>query len=301
VSDGRHSKLRSLIGAAEETRLLSFTAAVLTDPTPLPHEEYAHVFLGDWGPILAYALGSGAVRVCIDLPVDLGKGASQLRGFVSRACAPALPEPLRGALLDALEREAPELCATHAITTRRCTAPGVALVGDAAGCAHPLTAGGMTIALNDIATLARELDRSPSTDVALARYEARRYAFVRAREVLVEVLYDLFRRDDEGARALRRGLSRYWRSGRRARRASLSLLSGRDSRMSSFLAEYLAVVGASAWTLLSRSELQPRGRRTAARSLAQTTGDQLACAAKLLYQNRSRRPSPRVRESLRAL
>ncbi len=182
VSDGRHSKLRRAIGAAEETRLLSFTAAVLTERVELPCPRYGHVFLGSGGPILAYALASGRVRLCIDVPLDIGKKGDAVLAFVRSECAPAVPEPLRGAMLRAIAETGPELCATHAITTRRCMAPGLALVGDSGGCAHPLTAGGMTIALHDVRTLAEELDRAGSVDEALERYQARRYAFVRARE-----------------------------------------------------------------------------------------------------------------------
>ena len=300
VSDGRHSKLRNVVGAAEETRLLSFTAAFLTEPVELPFERYGHVFLGAWGPILAYAVAGGRARVCIDLPLDIDKGQHAVLDFVRSDCAPATPEPLRGAILRALAERPAELCATHVIKTRRCTAPGVALVGDSGGCAHPLTAGGMTIALNDVSTLAEELDRAPSIPAALLRYQERRYEFVRARELLVDVLYDLFRRDDGGARALRRGLSRYWRSGMRARSASLSLLSGRESRSTFFLGEYLAVVGASARDVLGGRDAAGLAcdRRTAATGLARTTLDQLKQTAKTLYLDHSRRPrSLRVRGS----
>ncbi len=296
VADGRHSKLRGAVGAAEETRLLSFTAALLTEPVALPRRGYGHVFLGAWGPILAYAVAGGRVRLCIDLPVDTGKGWEAVLAFVRSQCAPSVPEPLRAAMLRALTEGAPELCATHAITTRRCTAPGVVLVGDSGGCAHPLTAGGMTIALNDICTLAEELDRIGPVDAALERYQERRYAFVRAREILVDGLYDLFRRDDDGARTLRQGLFRYWSSGPRARGASLSLLSGRESRVSAFLAEYLAVVGASARGVLGGADaaVVESGRGAAAGSLARATLDQLRRTARLVYLDLRRRPTLRA-------
>src|SRR5262249_20300458 len=114
---------------------------------------------------------------------------------------------------------------------------------------HPITATGMTIALNDIRTLADELDRggalSPGrpadnddlapVDAALERYEVARYDFVRAREILAEGLYDIFRGGDDGARVVRSGLSRYWSSSARARAASVALLSGHESRLRAFL------------------------------------------------------------------
>ena len=69
VAEGRHSKLRRALGFADETR-----AALVHRGAPRPAAScrapaYGHVFLGTWGPILAYAIGGGRVRMCVDLPV----------------------------------------------------------------------------------------------------------------------------------------------------------------------------------------------------------------------------------------
>ncbi|APR77692.1 Monooxygenase, FAD-binding protein [Minicystis rosea] len=297
VAEGRHSKLRRTLGAAEETTLLSFTAALLLEDAELPRDGYGHVFLGTWGPILAYDIGGekgrGRVRMCIDLPIDAGKGQEAVQAFLRTEGARSVPEPLRGAMLRALSQQAPEICANHSIQTTRCSAPGVVLVGDSGGCSHPLTATGMTVALNDIRTLAAELDRGPSIDAALARYQHRRYGFVRAREILAEGLYDVFRRGDDGARALRHGLFRYWTSGSRARAASLSLLSGHESRLRAFIGEYFSVVGQTAVSVIGGADdtVIEGGRGPAARGLARTAYDQLRRTAALVYKDvRKRRP-----------
>ncbi|MFT3772214.1 MAG: FAD-dependent monooxygenase [Minicystis sp.] len=304
VAEGRHSKLRKVLGAAEQTTLLSFTAALLLDEAELPRAGYGHVFLGTWGPILAYPIGGGKVRMCIDLPVDAGKGQEAVQAFLRDECAASVPEPLRSAMLRALSAQAPEICANHSIQTLRCTAPGVVLVGDSGGCSHPLTATGMTVALNDIRTLAVELDRGPSVDAALARYQHRRYGFVRAREILAEGLYDVFRRGDDGARALRHGLFRYWTSGARARAASLSLLSGHESRLRAFIAEYFSVVGQTAVSVIGGADdtVIEGGRTSAARGLARTAYDQLRRTAALVYKDVKRRRalSPRIAELVTA-
>ena len=241
--------------------------------------------------------------MCIDLPVETEKGQRAVAAFLRAECAPAVPEPLRGAMLRALARERPhggaasgstprapaepiEICANHAVKTHRCTAPGVALVGDSGGCSHPLTAAGMTIALNDLRTLAAELDRGGSIDHALIRYEARRYDYVRAREILAEGLYDVFRRGDDGARAMRGGLFRYWTSGPRARAASLSLLSGRESRMRAFVSEYLWVIGASAAGVIGGATEAPEagGRRALVAGLGRTAIEQLRRTTAHVYR-----------------
>jgi squalene monooxygenase len=314
VAEGRHSKLRRALGFADDTKLLSFTAALLVEGGELPAPSYGHVFLGAFGPILAYDIGGGRVRMCIDLPLDVGKGQDRVEAFLRTECAPSVPEPLRSAMLRALVAAPAEICANHAIKTHRCAAPGVALVGDSGGCSHPLTAAGMTIALNDIRILARELgagaDRalprlvegaanggSPArVDAALERYQAARYEFVRAREILAEGLYDVFRRGDEGARAMRSGLSRYWTSGARARAASLALLSGHESRMRAFVSEYLWVIGESTVNVLGGvGAPSASGRRGALSGLARTAYDQLQRTVTLVYTELLRRAMPEDR------
>jgi 2-polyprenyl-6-methoxyphenol hydroxylase-like FAD-dependent oxidoreductase len=308
VAEGRHSKLRRALGFADETRLLSFTAALLVEGGELPRPAYGHVFLGVHGPILAYAIGGGRVRMCVDVPCEVDKGQAAVAAFLRAECAPSVPEPLRTAMLRALVEAPPEICANHAIKTHRCAGKGVALVGDSGGCSHPLTAAGMTIALNDIRTLTRELSRGADTaestnltdaeriDAALERYQAARYDFVRAREILADGLYDVFRRGDDGARAVRSGLSRYWTSGARARAASLALLSGQESRMRAFVAEYLWVVGESAVSVLGGAldTAIPGGRRAALTGLARTAVDQLQRTVSLVYAELLRRATPKA-------
>lgn len=256
VAEGRHSKLRGLLGIAQEVRLLSFTAALLLEDVDVPHARHGHVFLGAPGPVLAYSIGEGRVRMCVDIPASAEKGRDAIGALLRSAYAPFVPEPLRGAMLRAASAESLEVCANHAIHTRRCALPGVALVGDSGGCCHPLTATGLTTGLNDVRVLAEELDASAGgadvdqIDAALLCYQRRRYRFVRAREILADALYEVFRGADTGPLAVRNGIIRYWQGSARARMASMALLSGQESRLTMFLAEYARVVGRSAYGVL---------------------------------------------------
>lgn len=253
--DGRHSKIRALIEIPERARLLSFTAAALLEDCPLPHPGYGHIFLGAWGPILAYPISARDARTCIDLPADMDKGKEAVIARIRDGYAPHVPEGVRRTLLRALDGGDIEVAANYAISTDECTVPGAALVGDSAGCSHPLTATGMTIALNDTRLLARELlaidlhDRA-QVDGALGRYQAARYRFVRAREILADALYEVFRGTDDGTRAIREGIFQYWNGSVGARARSMALLSGHESRLPAFLREYLTVVGKSTTSVL---------------------------------------------------
>jgi squalene monooxygenase len=263
VADGRQSKLRPLLGLEPEIKLLSHTVAVAVDGDLLPWGLNGHVFLGAPGPILAYPFGEKRIRFCIDVPSGLAKGKAAYIELLKTQYAPCVPEPLRGALVQALEAGPFEGVANHSISTEACAASGVALVGDAGGCAHPLTASGMTNALNDVLSLAEVVSAEGATDAALETYQRRRYEFVRMRELFTDALYEVFRGHDAGSKGLQAGVFRYWKSSPRHREASVSILSGEDVRVSRFVAEYTRVFGLSAIDLLQKSGFKaPVGETT---------------------------------------
>jgi 2-polyprenyl-6-methoxyphenol hydroxylase-like FAD-dependent oxidoreductase len=245
AADGRHSRVRKLLGIPADTSLLSQMMVVDLEGDLLPKAGFGHVFLGAPGPVLAYPYAPGKVRMCIDVPLGVPAGRNGLAAYVRDHHLHSIPEPLREALSAALDRGRFSGAANHAIYTSTCVAPGVALVGDAGGCSHPLTATGMTSALNDVSVLAQCLSRSTDVDDALEEYQRRRYPFVRAREVLAHAMYEVFREAGSGALAMRAGMFRYWRATERAREGSMRILSGDDDRVASFLGEYARVMGRS--------------------------------------------------------
>ncbi len=260
--DGRHSKLRTLFGMEERATLLSFTAAALLADCELPHPGFGHIFLGAWGPILAYPINNKDARTCIDLPADMDRGTEAVIARIRSGYLPFLPPSVKSSLLRALDAGEIELAANYSIRTEECTVPGAALLGDACGCSHPLTATGMTVALTDTRLLGEalagiDLRSREQVDRALEQYQTRRYRYVRAREVLADALYEVFRGVDDGARAIREGIFRYWGSSAGSRARSMALLSGHESRLPAFLREYLTVVGMSTSSVLRGEVNEP--------------------------------------------
>jgi squalene monooxygenase len=298
--DGRHSKIRALVELPERARLLSFTAAARLERCPLPRPGFGHIFLvdnrrhpasgepgGASGPILVYPISAVDARTCIDLPSDMDKGKEAAIARIRESYAPHLPEGVRATLLAALDRGDLEIAANYSISTDECTVPGAALVGDSAGCSHPLTATGMTVALNDTRLLARalagvELSSRAAVDAALARYQLDRYRFVRAREILADALYEVFRGTEDGTRAIREGIFRYWNGSVGARARSMALLSGHESRLPAFLREYLTVVGKSTSTVLRGEVNEPSlpGRVRSLYGLGRKSWEKLRIAAR---------------------
>ncbi|MFZ5442648.1 MAG: FAD-dependent oxidoreductase [Myxococcota bacterium] len=270
VADGRQSKLRPLLGLEPQVTLLSHTIAFAV-PGELPHGRLGHVFLGAPGPILAYPFGEGRVRFCVDVPLGAAKGREAIVELLTRRYAEAVPSPLREAMCAALREHPFEGAANHSMSTSACAAPGVVLVGDAGGCAHPLTASGMTNAMNDVLTLAALVGEHGPSDDALNEYQRRRYDFVRMRELFTDALYEVFRGEDEGTRALQAGVFHYWASSERSRRASMDILSGEDVRVSRFVAEYTRVFHRSAIDALRGLAREPLTGARRLGSLARTS------------------------------
>jgi len=279
VADGRQSRLRPLLGLEPQVQLLSYTVAFGVRGE-LPAAGHGHVFLGAPGPILAYPFGEGLVRFCVDVPLTAPKGREGIVDYLLREYVPFVPAGLREAMQAALRQTPFEACATHAISTEKCAAPGVVLVGDSGGCAHPLTASGMTNAMNDVLTLGEVVGREGPTDGALEEYQRRRYDFVRMREMFTDALYEVFRAHDAGSRALQSGVFNYWASSERSRRVSMDILSGENVKPTRFVAEYARVLGRSAVDVMKGFTRQPRvrGRTRELRSLVKTSFGRLEVA-----------------------
>ena len=263
LADGRTSRLREQIGLAPKVRLLSYSVT-LGLKASLPTPTAGHVFLGAPGPVLAYPYSSDAIRFCVDLPLDVAKGRPAIAAYLKARYVPYLPASLREGFSGALERGEFDVCANHAMRTTACATPGLVMLGDAGGCAHPLTASGMTNAMNDVLTLARAVRVHGVSDAALKQYQRRRYDFVRMREVFTDALYEVFRGEDSGSKALQQGVASYWDSSERNRKASVGILSGEDVRLSHFVREYANVFGRSALsTVLKKGDRRGRLKRLA--------------------------------------
>jgi len=219
---------------------------VLVDAAALPHPGRGHLFIGGPAPVLAYPISGMQARVMVDLPL----GSTPDRVRTEPEILSGVPEPLRQAVLEALPREAPLIASNDTRTTEQVYRGNVVLVGDAAGCCHPLSASGIASAVRDARVLhgamSGALNDVPGAlnDVpgALAAYARARRPANRTRIALASSLYEAFSRDSSEMAALRSGLFRYWERSPTGTRISMSLLSTRETRMSVMAREYARVV-----------------------------------------------------------
>lgn len=244
-ADGRGSVARRSLGLADKREAVSMMASVRLSDVHLPYEGFGHVCLGAPGPVVITRIAPDAVRVCLDVPstddADFRKPQTLIQRYEM-----AVPANLRPAFRTALSTDKIEWAANQRRSRRHFGRPGLALVGDAAGHCHPLTATGMTTGFLD----AEQLAKSPS----FKQYRKHRQARSLGPELLVEGLYRLFTRTDPASRALRQSVYATWRRNAGECTRTMRLLSGDDAGLLSFGRSFLMAVGGAS-TLRSSAGL----------------------------------------------
>ncbi len=223
--DGRSSIARKELGLGAHGQAISYMASVELRAVDLPVEGYGHVVLGGPGPVLLYRIGPDLIRGCFDVP--LSHDANRRNpAFLWDGYAAVLPERLRLAFREALER-GPVHWAVNRFAPRAVYGSGpVLLAGDAVGHFHPLTAAGMTLGFLD-AELA-------GAGTPLAEYQRRRERESYVPELLSNALYHVFTRDDPSAAQIRSAVWRVWKKSRFERERTMRILMGAESRRTAF-------------------------------------------------------------------
>jgi lanosterol synthase len=233
-ASGRTGVSHRALGVEARARTYSRMAGVLLTDVTLPEEGYGHLCLGAPGPVLAYRVSPREVRVCFDVPLTLdvdGERAAALRD----AYAPALPAGLRAPFERALLSEDVAWAANQTRLRRTFGREGFALVGDAVGHHHPLTAAGLTVGFLDAMALARAS--------SFESYRRERDRGGRVPEVLAIALYDIFAGTSDETVAMRKAVFRLWRESGAERDRTMRLLSGDVTNLALFGVPFLKVLG----------------------------------------------------------
>ncbi|HEY4241182.1 MAG TPA: NAD(P)/FAD-dependent oxidoreductase [Kofleriaceae bacterium] len=270
AADGRGSNTRKLAGIGAQRTHLSTMVGLLVDTDTLPCPNRGHIFVGGTGPVLAYAIAPGRVRVMLDIE---DAGARDLAKAIREpARLRALPPPFRAAVAASIDRgsaspsgDAARSGKAGPIETQRplvaanlTTIPAalvcgrVVLVGDAAGCCHPVSASGLASSAADARALGEALRTHGDIDEALAAYQRARREPHGVRIALASALYRAFAEPSPEMTLLRRGLVDYWVRSPRGRRVSMALLATQEQRYSKMAGEYARVAGYAVPALVDR-------------------------------------------------
>lgn len=231
VADGYNSRFRTEVLQSSAIVKSKFYALELID-CPLEPKGFGHVFINSSAsPVLLYQIGSHETRALIDVPSKLPAASvanGGVRGYIRNVVIPSLPENVHACVEAALAdgkipRSMPNSwlppAPRSAIT--KAASQGVVLLGDAYNMRHPLTGGGMTVALNDAIVLSGLLapDRVPDLGdhAAVARamsdFHWSRKRLTSIINVLAQALYSLFAANSRPLRMLQQGCFQYFNRG----------------------------------------------------------------------------------------
>ena len=158
VCDGMYSTLRGRMVKPDIAMPSTFVGLILKD-CPLPHPNHGHVVLIDPSPVLLYPISSDCVRCLVDVKGAAALTAAKggLEAHLREHVCPQLPVSLRAAFLESLKGGRIRSMPNKLMPAEPIRHAGALLLGDSFNMRHPLTGGGMTVALHDTELLCNML------------------------------------------------------------------------------------------------------------------------------------------------
>ncbi|XP_027090957.2 squalene epoxidase 3 [Coffea arabica] len=250
VCDGCCSNLRRSLCNPKVDIPSSFVALVLKN-CQLPYPNHGHVILANPSPILMYPISSFETRCLVDIPgrqkvpsIPTGEMAQYLKTVV----LPQLPSEVHGAFISAIEEGDIKVATNRSMPATPCSTPGAILLGDAFNMRHPLTGGGMTVALSDIVVLRKllkpldDLNDAAGLNEYLEVFYSLRKPVASTINTLAGALYKVFTASDDQARAeLRQACFDYLSLGGVFSNGPVALLSGLNPKPLTLVMHFFAV------------------------------------------------------------
>lgn len=270
VADGCMSKFRRQLLPSHVTPITrSHFVGLELEDADLPAPHHGHVILGkadplnptppasldtpSLGPVLVYQLATHETRMLVDVRGHKLPPASKLAAFLRAHVTPVLPPSIVASFETALKKsESPDKSYRLRSMPNSYLASypqgrehkGAILAGDSMNMRHPLTGGGMTVALNDVVILTelfgggnavRDAKADERGVVNLGDWDAvserleewhwKRKSVASCVNILSMALYSLFGADDENLEVLKTGCFKYFELGGDCIDGPVSLLS----------------------------------------------------------------------------
>ncbi|KAF9916493.1 Squalene epoxidase [Linnemannia zychae] len=258
IADGVFSKFRKQFIQKTVSVTSHFVGFIMKD-TPLPFPNHGHVLLASPSPILMYQISEHDTRILVDIPGKLPSASTgALRSYLETIIRPQLPEAVQKSFMAALETERLRSMPNSFLPPSTSSELGVILLGDAMNMRHPLTGGGMTVALNDVVYLRDMLKGDVTKDqeetmVQMELFFWKRKELSGVINVLAQALYALFSGADENLMVLRDGCFSYFKMGGECIAGPVGLLSGMTRRRMVLVYHFYAVALHSIWLMFHRA------------------------------------------------
>ncbi|KAK5458023.1 Squalene epoxidase [Exophiala xenobiotica] len=223
VCDGYASKFRKSYIHHTPRVKSKFWGMELID-CQIPTTHHGNVVLGDNSPVLLYQIGSHETRVLVDVPEGLPSASTAnggVKGHLQKVVLPSLPKTVQPSFKAALEKGNLRSMPNSFLPPSTNKIPGLAILGDALNMRHPLTGGGMTVALNDVVLVSELLSPGNVPDLydtqavlkQLRAFHWRRKSITSIVNILAQALYSLFAADAWQLKYLQKGCFRYFQLG----------------------------------------------------------------------------------------
>ncbi|XP_031502464.1 squalene monooxygenase SE1-like [Nymphaea colorata] len=249
VCDGCFSNLRRSLCNPKVDVPSCFVGLVLEN-CKLPYPNHGHVILADPSPILFYPISGNEVRCLVDIPgqkvPSIANG--EMAKYLSTVVAPQIPSQLHDAFLSAVNKGNVKMMPNRSMPANPQPTPGAVLLGDAFNMRHPLTGGGMTVALSDTAVLVnllkplRDLSDASSLCKYLESFYTLRKPVASTINTLAGALYKVFcTSPDLAMKEMQQACFDYLSLGGVFSSGPIALLSGLNPRPLSLVLHFFAV------------------------------------------------------------
>nr|AGQ45639.1 lycopene epoxidase [Solanum galapagense] len=251
VCDGCFSNLRRSLCDPKVDVPSCFVGLVLElENDRLPYPNHGHVILADPSPILFYPISSTEIRCLVDVPgqklPSLANG--DMANYLKTMVAPQVPPELRDAFLSAIDKGHIKTMPNRSMPAAPYPTPGALLLGDSFNMRHPLTGGGMTVALSDIAVLRnllmplQDLNDADELCKYLESFYTLRKPVASTINTLAGALYKVFcASPDQARREMRDACFDYLSLGGTCSTGPVALLSGLNPNPMSLVLHFFAV------------------------------------------------------------
>lgn len=171
---------------------------------------------------------------------------------------PHLPDSVQASFEKSLDSSHPRFMRNSFLPATTNRVPGLLVAGDAMNVRHPLTGGGMTVALNDVVLLKELLSPSNVPDLSntqavlrqMKAFHWQRKNLASVINILAQVLYSVLAAEDYYSEALRRGCFEYFKRGGVCVDGPAGLLAGVIRKPLVLMYHFFAVAFLSMWILL---------------------------------------------------
>lgn len=250
VCDGCFSNLRRSL-CSPKVDVPSHFVGLILENCQLPFANHGHVILADPSPVLFYQISSTEVRCLVDVPAveklpSIANG--EMAKYLKTVVAPQVPAEIKDAFIAAVDKGNIRTMPNRSMPATPQPTPGALLMGDAFNMRHPLTGGGMTVALSDIVVLRdllrplQDLNDAASLCSYLECFYTLRKPVASTINTLAGALYKVFcASPDEAHKEMREACFDYLSLGGVFSKGPIALLSGLNPRPLSLVAHFFAV------------------------------------------------------------